>query len=78
MVKTLTIADDVYEELSRIKGNRSFSEVLRELLREKRGNAHVINRIFGILSEEEYKEVKKKLREVEEGFDEWQRFLIRA
>lgn len=35
MVKTITISDDVYNELVRIKGKKSFSELFRELLREK-------------------------------------------
>ncbi|WP_456365356.1 antitoxin VapB family protein [Thermococcus sp.] len=36
MVKTITISDDVYNELLRIKGDKSFSELFRELLRKKR------------------------------------------
>ena len=38
MVKTITISDDVYNELVRIKGKRSFSELFRELLRERKGS----------------------------------------
>ncbi len=35
MTKTISLADDVYEELLKIKGNRSFSEVIRDLIRKK-------------------------------------------
>lgn len=33
VVRVISISDDVYEKLVRIKGDKSFSEVLRELLR---------------------------------------------
>jgi len=36
MSKTITIADDVYYELVKMKGKRSFSEVLRELIGKKK------------------------------------------
>jgi len=35
MVKTIMIADDVYEELVKMKGNKSFSELLREDVKER-------------------------------------------
>ncbi|MHA1594377.1 MAG: antitoxin VapB family protein, partial [Candidatus Baldrarchaeia archaeon] len=62
----------------RIKGNKSFSELLRELLRERKGNAHVLKRIFGILSEDEYLEVKRRLKELEEEFEKWEQSLTRV
>jgi len=78
MVKTITISDDVYNELVRIKGKKSFSELFRELLRERKGNAGALRRIYGILSEEEYVEAKKRLKELEEAFEEWGQSLIRT
>jgi predicted CopG family antitoxin len=66
VVKTITISDDVYNELLRIKGNKSFSELFRELLKERKRNAHVLKHIAGILSEEEYKEAKKHINELNE------------
>ncbi|WP_461864344.1 antitoxin VapB family protein [Thermococcus sp.] len=78
MVKTITISDDVYKELLRIKGDKSFSELFRELLRERKGNADALRHIFGILKEEEYKEAKKRIKELEEAFDEWGQSLIRT
>jgi predicted CopG family antitoxin len=55
------LADDVYEELLRIKRKRSFSEVIRELLKIREGNAKDLIKIFGTVSEEEYMEVKDRL-----------------
>ncbi|MBO8182315.1 MAG: antitoxin VapB family protein [Archaeoglobus sp.] len=71
MVKTVTIADDVYEELVRIKGKRSFSEVIRELLKSREGNAKALVKIFGVLSEEEYRDVKSKIDALKEDFEKW-------
>jgi predicted CopG family antitoxin len=71
MVKTVTIADDVYEELVRIKGDRSFSEVIRELLKSRKGNTDALMKIFGVLSEEEYTEAKSKIDALKEDFEKW-------
>ncbi len=78
MVKTITISDDVYKELLRIKGDKSFSELFRELLRERKGNADALLYIAGILNEKEYNEAKKRIKELEEAFDEWGQSLIRT
>ena len=78
MVKTITISDDVYNELVRIKGKKSFSELFRELLRERKGNADTLRHIRGILSEEEYRETKRRLREIEEEFEKWGRSLTQT
>ncbi|CAD5245355.1 antitoxin VapB family protein [Thermococcus camini] len=75
MVKTITISDDVYNELVRIKGKKSFSELFRELLRERKGNVDALRNIRGILSEEEYRETKRRLREIEEEFEKWEQSL---
>ena len=78
MVKTITISDDVYNELVRIKGKKSFSELFRELLREKKGNVDALRHLKGILSEEEYRETKRKLKEIEEEFEKWGQFLTQT
>jgi len=67
MVKTITISDDVYEELLKIKGNKSFSEVIRELLREN--NKKYVLKFFGI-GWEEKKENKEFLESL---FKKWTR-----
>ncbi|NJF25844.1 antitoxin [Thermococcus sp. Bubb.Bath] len=64
MVKTITIS--VYKELLRIKGNKPFDELFRELLKEKRANAGALGHIAGILNEEEYREGKKRVNELNE------------
>ena len=72
MVKTITVADDVYNELVKIKGNRSFSEVIRELLKAKKGNSDVLVKMFGALSEKEAEVARRKIKEVEKEFERWQ------
>jgi len=70
--KTITIADDVYYELVKMKGNKSFSELLRELIgKKKKGNLDVLMIAFGTMSEEEAKEFEKRVREVEEWLNSW-------
>jgi len=78
MVKTITISDDVYNELVRIKGKKSFSELFRELLRERKGNVDALRHLKGILSEEEYRETKRKLKEIEEEFEKWGQSLTQT
>ncbi len=73
MPKTISISDDVYEKLVGIKGKRSFSEVIRDLI-EKRGNWELLAIAFGTRSEEEVEKLKKEVKEVEE----WMQSLIRA
>ena len=70
-VRTITISDDVYKELLRIKGDKSFSELLRELLRERKGNADALRHIFGILNEKESKRPKRYLKSLRKAFGEW-------
>ncbi len=73
MGKTITIADDVYNELVKVKGKRSFSEVIRDLIK-RQGNSDVLLIGFGTRDDEEIKEFKEELREVEE----WMQSLTRA
>ncbi len=64
MVRVISISDDVYEKLVGIKGDKSFSEVLRELLREhekKCGSKHPLDEIFGVLSPQEADELELEI-----------------
>ncbi len=61
MVKTITIADDVYEELAKMKGNKSFSELLRELIKERKGNLDVILKLSRVVDADKLEEVSKKI-----------------
>lgn len=65
MGKTITIADDVYNELVKVKGKKSFSEIIRSLIK-KQGNTDILFIGFGTRNEEELRELKEELREVEE------------
>ena len=56
MVKVITIMDDVYTELDRLKRSKgmSFSQVLRFLLKERRGGGTIIN-LAGSIEERDIK-----------------------
>ncbi|AEC51894.1 hypothetical protein PNA2_0978 [Pyrococcus sp. NA2] len=70
--KTITIADDVYYELVKMKGKKSFSELLRELIgKKKKGNLDVLMIAFGTRTPEEVEQLKKELKEVEEWINSW-------
>lgn len=65
MSKNIAIADDVYRELKREKGDRSFSDVIRDHLDERRTLAEVSGR--GVLDPETQEEVKADVRELSHG-----------
>ena len=67
MPRAITISDDVYEELKRLK-DRSFSDVIRPTL-HKRSNVNVLMIAFGTRSEEEIRELRDELGEI----DRWMR-----
>ncbi|MEM3607395.1 MAG: antitoxin VapB family protein [Candidatus Bathyarchaeia archaeon] len=51
MVKTITIRDDVYEELARLKGDgESFSEVITRVLKGKKIN---LMNFYGIFNDKD-------------------------
>ena len=64
MVRVISISDDVYEKLVRIKDYKSLSEVLRELIKEhekKHEDRHALDEIFGVLSQEEAVELEREI-----------------
>lgn len=62
MSKTLMISNDVYSALKNIKGDKSFSEIIRDLLSRKSGNGKNIAKYYGVLKDDgEYKKIKKDL-----------------
>ena len=74
MVKTLTIRDEVYNKLVKVKGkDESFSELFLELIEKRRFTGDDLKEYAGILSEKEYQRMKretKKLRkEVSKSFE---------
>jgi predicted CopG family antitoxin len=70
MPKTITISDDVYEALLKIKKNRSFSELLRSIIK-KEGNFNVLMIGFGSRNKQEMEQLKTELKAVEEEIQKW-------
>ncbi len=58
MSKQISVADDVYEEVSKLKGSRSFSEFIREKIGIEKGNKKIL-KLAGILKKD-----RKKLNEL--------------
>jgi len=73
MTKTISISDDVYDLLVKIKGKKSFSEVIRDLIK-KEGNFELLMIAFGTRNKEEAEKLEKEIREVEK----WMQSLIQA
>jgi predicted CopG family antitoxin len=63
MVKVISISDDVYTRLKNIKDEKSFSEILSELLNSEKGNPKILEKYFNILSREEADKLEKETNE---------------
>lgn len=63
MARQISIADDVYEKLTKRKGKNSFSETIRELLGE--GKRQDLSEIAGILKGERNRKKLQKMIEKE-------------
>lgn len=49
MAKVISLSEAAYKELKRIKGNKSFSETILSLIKEKRSsNKEALLRFFGV------------------------------
>jgi len=59
MTKIISISDEAYEKLKRMKNERSFSKVIIELTFEK--NKDNIMKFAGALSNEEADKIKKEI-----------------
>ncbi|AHC50950.1 antitoxin [Sulfolobus acidocaldarius SUSAZ] len=72
MPKVITISDDVYDKLSKLKKGRSFSETINELIefynKNKKGNKDVLLQMFGILNEEEATEMANETLNIRKSF----------
>jgi predicted CopG family antitoxin len=60
MARLITVSDEIYDNLSRIKGKRSFSEIIRALLTKKSGD---VMRFAGTLKGTDVSEWKKEVSE---------------
>jgi predicted CopG family antitoxin len=69
-MKTIMIRDDVYNKLARIKGDKSFSDIIEELIEESISlRRKKIEKYFGILKDEEAEELKKEIYEMRENLN---------
>ena len=58
-MRTIMISDQAYEALARIKGKKSFTELLLSLVeRLKQNDTNTIMRFAGILNDDEAEELK--------------------
>ena len=70
-MKTIMIKDDVYRKLNEIKGDESFSDIIEELIEESLSlRKKKLEKYFGILSEEEAKELEREIKEMRKINDE--------
>ena len=67
MVKVISISDDVYTRLKNIKGEKSFSEVLTDLLNSEKGNPKLLEKYFRILSHDEADKLEDETNEGRKG-----------
>ena len=65
MVKVISIQDDVYTELSRHKDNKSFSQVIRELIKASKTETSIgdLSRFYGILRDEDAEKIDLEIKE---------------
>jgi predicted CopG family antitoxin len=64
-MKTIMIRDDVYRKLNEIKGNKSFSDIIEELIEESLSlRKKKLEKYFGILSKEEAKKLEREIKEM--------------
>lgn len=60
MTRVISISDDAYEALKKLKAGRSFSKIIIEIVKEKKNN---LLDFAGIISEAEAEEVKRDIYE---------------
>jgi len=70
-MKTIMIKDNVYRKLNEIKGDKSFSDIIEELIEESLSlRKKKLDKYFGILSEEEAEELEREIKEMRKRNDE--------
>ncbi len=61
-MKTILIRDDIYKKLNEIKGNKSFSDIIEELIEESLSlRKKKLKKYFGILNKEEPEELEREI-----------------
>jgi len=71
MSKIISIADDVYEKLTLLKGNSSFSNVIRSMMEEENSKQKVLSLFDSNLSFD-----KNSLKELKKGWDKWKKRYV--
>lgn len=61
MTKIISISDEAYEELKKLKDGMSFTEIIMNITKEKKKCS--LREFAGILSEEEGNKMLKKIKE---------------
>jgi len=63
MVKVISLSNEAYEKLKAIKRDRSFSEIVVEIIEDKKGKKKNLMDFFGMFKDEadEWEEIKKKI-----------------
>lgn len=61
MTKVISISDDAYEELSKLKAKKSFSEIVIELVQEKKRDT--LLELAGSWTKEDAEKIKKRIYE---------------
>jgi len=70
-MKTILIRDDIYKKLNEIKGDKSFSDIIEDLIEESLSlRKKKLDKYFGILSKEEAKELEREIKEMRKINDE--------
>jgi predicted CopG family antitoxin len=70
-MKTILIRDDIYRKLNEIKGNKSFSDIIEELIEESLSlRKKKLEKYFGVLSKEEAKKLEREIKEMRKKNDE--------
>jgi predicted CopG family antitoxin len=70
MERTIAVSDDVYRGLLRMRSNRSFSEILSEMIWRK-WNLKTLEIGFGTRDSKEKDILKTEIKNVEEEFQKW-------
>lgn len=75
MVKVITIMDDVYAELYRLKRskNMSFTEIIRHLIQEKEKESKNIISLAGSINEGDID--RRAMEGIRRGMQEWRKYV---
>ncbi|MBN2478087.1 hypothetical protein JXB01_02235 [Candidatus Micrarchaeota archaeon] len=75
MVRVITIRDDVYSDLYKLKKSKgmSFSQIIEYLIKEKENKTRDVLSLAGSINKEDVDEKAEYL--VKKGAEEWKRYV---